>query len=148
MKLRLKQKGSMYEYLDSSGVLATNDRKAIEACKQEYYREYKKRWRNERRKIEKEFTVGFNPSELKLIIKAAKEYKRSNSRFIKDAVLAYINLRPVPDIEATNEIKQHLIATNEMIRKLLDNQIVPRAVGKYLLVQMNYLEKEIMRRLK
>ncbi len=63
----------------------------IQRARKQYWREYKRKWRNEQRKKEKEFTITLINEELKMLTYEAKRHKMSRTRFLKETTFAYIN---------------------------------------------------------
>ncbi|MBW7840912.1 MAG: hypothetical protein H3C36_15030, partial [Chitinophagaceae bacterium] len=85
-----------------------------------------------------------NQRELQTIREAAKGHKRSATRYIKAAALAY-NLQRfvVPDIVLVNDIKQVLQQTYSSIHRLYMDTTIPYALGRLLLVKIEALEQQI-----
>lgn len=131
-------------YLSASGVLDTGDAELIAAAKREYWREYKRAFAQQKRKEHTAFTIYLNQRELKTIREAAKGHKRSATRYIKEASLAYTLQRfVVPDIVLVNDIKQVLQQTYTSIHRLYMDSTIPYALGRLLLVRIEALEQQI-----
>lgn len=73
MKRTVKSNNGIYGFLEASGVLETGTAEEISALRKRYWKEYKRLWRNNKRKNEKELTISFNSEELLVLTKAAKK---------------------------------------------------------------------------
>ncbi len=145
MKRKVKSKSNIYTYLQSKGVLENGSHEEIQNARKEYWSEYKRNWRNEKRKKEKEFTISLNSDELKILSKAAKNHKISRTAFIKMAVFAYINtLFIVPDSMEVRKITQLLSMNYNSIQELIDEEKINTLDGKIILQKIYELEREIL----
>ena len=93
MKRRIKNKSSIYEYLDSTKVLEFGTEQDIAQARKKYWKEYKVQWRRQKRKAEKELTTSWTAEESKILAEAARKHKISKTSFIKTSTLAYIDKR-------------------------------------------------------
>jgi hypothetical protein len=115
--MKQKKKPGLAEYLIEHA--PDGDAAAIEALKQRWKREYKAKWRKEKRMKDKEFTVSFSPVQLSTIQTAARCHHRSITAYIKDASLAYTkNEYLVIDEKGLNDIKELLTLTYTSLRDL------------------------------
>lgn len=145
MKRKLNSKSSIYSFLKSSGVLESGTPEEIQNGRKAYWREYKRSWRKQKRKAEKEFTIYFSTDELQEIIKEAKRHKLSRSRFIKQACFAYIDKTfLVPDISEVRKISQLLSMTYISIQEYLESNGNEIKNGKEILDRIYRLEREIL----
>ena len=124
--------------------MASGDEAAIRIARQEYKRRYSAQWRKQYRKMVKTYTLGYSPSEVKLVIDAARKHKSSTTAFIKSACYAYMNKRYLnKDAYTTREIFQALTKNFSMIKNLQDDNVIQYQVGQALLQQLNKLESEL-----
>lgn len=146
MKRAIKKQSNLYSFLEP--YLAQGSEEAIAKARKAYWKEYRAAWRKNKRKAEKVFAVSLTKSELHVINKAAHTHKRSRTRFIKEAAMAYINQQYlVPDIVAMNEIKELLAMAYTHLHKLSEERLVPEVMGKYLLLKILELEKAVTEKL-
>lgn len=145
MKRVKKTKGGVYAYLLSTGVLVKGSLEEIQKAKDQYWKEYKARWRKLKRKEEKEITVSFNTDELKEISSEAKRHKMSRTRFIKHASLAYINKSfIVPNNLEVRKIAQLLSMAHNLIQEALYETKINRLSGLNMLETILNLERQIL----
>ncbi len=84
--------GKMWEYLESTGVLENGTDEEIKFAKKTYRKEYLLKYKQEQRKSKPEFTVNFsNNGEYDKVQREAERHKMTITRFIHQAVLAYIS---------------------------------------------------------
>lgn len=108
---RKKRKGSVWEYLEQTGVLASGSDADILKAKQEYRRKYFTAYKRKQRESKIEFTVVLDKSngEFDVISKGAKHHKQSVSSFLKQAAFAYQQNRfIVPDAYQLARMEQML----------------------------------------
>jgi len=146
MKRAIKKPSSLHTFLEP--YLAQGSEDAIAQARKAYWKAYRAQWRKNKRKAEKVFAVSLTKAEQHLINNAARTHKRSRTRFLKEAAMAYINQRYlVPDIVAVNEIKELLAIAYTNLTRLSEERLVPEVLGKYLLVKILELEKAIHEKL-
>ena len=115
-KRKLNDKSNLFSFLNSSGILENGTHNQIQKVRAEYWREYKRKWRNAKRKSEKEITISFTQDEFKEISNESKRHKLSRTQFIKKACFAYINkIFIVPDSKEVKRIAQQLSMTYNSI---------------------------------
>ncbi|MBL7821224.1 MAG: hypothetical protein JNL65_11465 [Saprospiraceae bacterium] len=145
MNRKLKTKTNIYAFLKSSGVLENGSHEDIQKVRKEYWSEYKRKWRKQKRKIEKELTIHFNPEELAVISLEAKRHKLSRIKFIKHSCFAYINKSfIVPDSFEVKRISQLLSMLYSSIRELLEEDKLSFKSGRDSLEMIQKLEREIL----
>jgi hypothetical protein len=145
MKRKVKSKSNIYAYLQSKGVLENGSHEEIQNARKKYWSEYKRNWRNEKRKKEKEFTISLNSDELKIFTKAAKGHEVSRTAFIKQAAFAYINTSfIIPDNIEIRKITQLLAMNYNSIQELIDEEKINTLAGKIVLEKMHELERDIL----
>lgn len=138
-------KASIYYFLKSSGVLETGTHEQIQKVRAEYWRIYKRNWRINKRKTEKEFTISLTEEELKEINSESKRHRLSRTKFIKQACFAYINKSfIVPDSKAVKLIAQQLSITYNSIQELMEEDLIEIKSGKLMLDAIYNLERVIL----
>lgn len=143
MNRRLKNTDSLYIYLEP--FLVAGDEQAIAEARKMYTREYKAKWRREKRKREKEITVSWKPDELQELRTEAKRHKTTVTAFIKLSTLAYINKRYlVPDHKLVLKIAQLLALNYNTILELMDDKRLVQIPGDILLKKLETLEREVL----
>lgn len=145
MRRKLNSKSSIYSFLKSSGVLESGTPDEIQIVRKEYWREYKRNWRKQKRKTEKEFAILFKADELLDLNKEAKRHNLSRTKFIKQACLAYMEKSfIVPDNSTVRKISQLLSMTYISIQELLVSNLIEIKNGKVILEKIYSLEREIL----
>ena len=145
MKRKPNTKASVFAFLKSSGVLENGTHEEIQRKREEYWNEYKRRWRKMKRKSEKEFTLSFSAEDLKEISTEAKRHKLSRTKFIKQACMAYMNKRYiVPDAMEVKKISQLLSMTYNSIQEMFEENKVDKSTGQEILNRIFKLEREIL----
>lgn len=145
MKRRIKTNSGVYGCLTSSGVLENGTHEEIQNARKDYWREYKRKWRNEKRKKEKEITVSLNNDELKILTREAKRHKMKRTRFLKQASFAYINNSyVVPDRLEVQRISQLLSMTYNSVQELVDENKINHNLGRSILETIRLLERDIL----
>jgi len=145
MKRAIKKRSSIYQYLESSGVLDNGTIEEIKAARKKYWMEYKRLWRKDKRRKEKEFTVSFSKDDLQLLTKVARRHKRKRTLFIKTATLAYINKTYiVPDEIEVRQIRQLLSMSYNSLEQQMEEEILSVEAGKVLLQLIQQLEREVL----
>lgn len=131
---RLNTKSNLYSYLKSSGVLENGTHEEIQKVKKEYWKQYKKKWRNNKRRQDKEIAVSFSKDEFREITTESKRHKLSRTQFIKQSCFAYLNKSfIVPDIKEVRKISQLLSLTYNSIQELIEENKVENKVARTLM---------------
>lgn len=88
-----KRTGKIWEYLEATGVLENGTADEIKRAKKAYRKEYFLKYKREQRKNKPEFTIHFSneKGEYSKVEIAAKRHKMTITRFIHEAVFAYLN---------------------------------------------------------
>ena len=145
MKRRIKKGSGVYSYLLSKGVLENGTKGEIQKAKQEYWREYKAKWRKAKRKEAKEFCISLNQAELRLFTHEAKRHKMSCTEFIKQTSLAYTQKRyVVPNSLEVRKIAQLLSMTHNLIQEVLLENKSSRMSGLNMIEAIANLEHNIL----
>lgn len=141
MGKRKNHTNKLAEYLAISGLPEAEARKV-------YWKNYKANWRRKRRKEQKEFTISFDPKELRLIAEDAKRHHRSITRFIKKASLSYCTQQfLVPDLDAVNQISQSLLLIYSQVQEMTEDNNLSENVGNTLMEKITFLEAEVLSKL-
>jgi len=145
MKRKINSKSSVYSYLKLSGVLDKGTHNDIQEKRKEYWREYKRKWRNQKRKNDTEITISLSAEELHELTTEAKRHKVSRTKFIKQACFGYINNRYiVPDIAEVRKISQLISMTYNSIQESMELNKIDFKNGKDILERIYQLEREIL----
>ncbi len=144
-KRKSDTKSSIYAFLKSSGVLENGSHDEIQKVRKEYWREYKSRWRRNKRRIEKEISISLTQDEMKYIGEQAKRHKQSRTKFIKQACFAYINNSfIVPDVKEVKMISQKLSMIYNSIQEMAEENTIEFKSGRIILENIYKLEREIL----
>ena len=142
---KLNAKSNLFSFLNSSGILENGTHDQIQKVRSEYWREYKRKWRNAKRKSEKEITILFTQDEFKEISIESKLHKLSRTKFIKKACFAYMNkIFIVPDSKGVKQIAQQLSMTYNSIQGLLEENSIEFKSGKSITDAIYKLERQIL----
>ncbi|MBL7821296.1 MAG: hypothetical protein JNL65_11835 [Saprospiraceae bacterium] len=145
MKRMLNSKSSIYSFLKSSGVLESGTPEEIKNARHQYWKQYKRKWRIQKRKSNSEFTIYFNEEELEEISMEAKRHKLSRTKFIKQTCFAYLNKTfIVPDSKEVKIIAQQLSMTYNSIQELIEDNAIEFKSGKSILEAIYKMEREIL----
>lgn len=142
---KINSKSNLYSYLKSSGVLENGNHDAIQKVKKEYWKEYKRKWRNSKRKMVNEITISFTREEFKKISNESKRHKLNRTNFIRQACFAYLNRTfIVPDAKEVKRIAQQLSMTYNSIQELIEENSIEFKSGRSILEAIIKLEREIL----
>jgi len=142
---KINSKSNLYSYLKSSGVLENGNHDAIQKVKKEYWKEYKRKWRNSKRKMVNEITISFTREEFKKISNESKRHKLNRTNFIRQACFAYLNRTfIVPDAKEVKRIAQQLSMTYNSIQGLIEENSIEFKSGKSILESIYKLERELL----
>jgi len=143
MKRGAKKNSGVWQYLLQTGVLERGTGEEIEAARRAYWQEYKRNWKHAH---QKRYTVSLSVAESGELVRAAKAHRSSPTRFIRQALFAYIRSEFVfPDQNTLQEIRL-LLAKNYLLLQEFQDQDLHAAFGK-LVAQMDHLEQEILHQL-
>jgi hypothetical protein len=139
-----RRNNSLWEYLDSIGILEKGNDEEIKQAKNTYWKQYFLEHKRKQRTKKPEFSVNFSSEngEFSRIKTAAKRHKMPITSFIRSATLAYIENRyVVPDpmqiahmeqvlADCLNEIqtlvkrKEHLFFSREVKMEAIEKRII------------------------
>ncbi len=145
MKRAMKQKSTLYAYLNDIKVLETGTEQDIERARKEYWRNYRVQWRKKYRADTVQLLVILTKEEIQIVAGCARKHKRSKSAFIKEACFAYVSKQYLfPDKEALLKIHQLLAMNYQIIMKLWDENIITYKIGTELANKYAELERSVM----
>lgn len=145
MNRAVKKASSLYSYLESTKVLENGTDDQITEAKKAYWKEYKRVWRKQKRKAEKELTLSFNRQELKIVEDEARKHKMSRTGYIKRATLAYTDkIYLVTDLEQARRISQLLAMNYNIIQRMVEDGQLTSTIGNTVLAKISDLEKEVL----
>ena len=143
MKRKANTGSGVYNYLQSSGVLDTGDAAEIANKRKEYWRDVKKKWKQQKKQTSAEFVLYFNDAELLEISKAAQAHGISKTRYCRNAVLAYTHTRYlVPSAAAINHLVQLLSLNYAALQDIAKDQFQTSS-STVLLEKMSQLELQV-----
>lgn len=144
MKRKPKAGSGIWQYLADTNVL-DGPPELIEAARKEYWRRYKNEWRRSKRVS---FTVSLTNAEAKELAAAARAHRNSPTRFIKQALLAYMrSAYIVPNVEATQTIQILLSKNYCVLQDILDDRSGSVHTAEQLLLYFTALEQQILEQL-
>ena len=144
-KVQVKQRKSIYSYLRECGVLENGTHEEIQEARKKFWREYKRDWRKEKRKSEKEFTISLSQEEQKQLSKEARRHNVSRTKFIKQACFAYMNkCYIVPEAVEVRRIAQVLAMTYNLIQKQVFEGRIDTLNGQEVLAKILQLESDLV----
>lgn len=126
-----KRHKSIYAFLESSGVLESNDPELIKNARQAYWRTYHREYKKGKREKAREHTVTLEKREEQVLKEEAAKNEMTLSKFIKEMALAYVNKEYIrPPNEELSKIEVSL----SHIRTLLegygrDEKIATQAIN-------------------
>lgn len=116
-----KRNSKIRNYLFQTGALETRDETIIKKVKQQYWREYDKNKKRDRRKAKRTFTVSFQIQKLDKLRSQAKYNGTNIPEYIKQAVKADIsNTYVIPHAHILRHIQQLLINCKQQLKTIAD----------------------------
>lgn len=95
----------IYDYLESKGVLSQGSDEAIKQAKEEYWKKYRKAWRQQQRLECKSYKVFFSQAEYKEIIQTRPKGKPNVAGYIKQVIIQHVRMKSTIDREIIGEIR-------------------------------------------
>lgn len=129
---------SIYQYLESKGLLENGSPEDIAQAKKEYWRMRRNELRREKRKREQQFTVSYTKAEMKIIEQEAGKRNISRTRYIRQAALAKLSM---PNI---NSIKELLYLNYKALTTLQGQGAIPKETTNLLVSRIHRLEKAVL----
>jgi len=145
MKRRTSRNSSIYAFLQAKGILEKGTHEEIQSARKEYWNDYKRRWRIEKRRKEKEVTLSLSRDELKLVTREAKRHNLSQTQFLKQASFAYINRSfIVPNSMEVKRIVQLLSMTYNSLQVMSEEEKLNSSMSREVLHAIHQLEIDIL----
>ena len=139
-----RKDSSIWKYLEEKGVLVNGTDAEIKQAKREYKKIYILSYKRKQRQTNPEYSILFSSQngEHKKVADASKEHKTSITKFIKSAVLAYLDKTYiVPDKEKVAELEQILSQCRNEIKTIAKNRIQP-VIDKIQAIEKRISEME------
>lgn len=116
-----RRNSKIRNYLFQIGALKTGDETVIKEAKKQYWREYDKQLKKDKRNIKRTFTVSFQVQELDKIRHQAKYNGINIPEYIKQAVKADLtNTYVIPHPHILKEIAQLLINCKNQLKTIAE----------------------------
>jgi hypothetical protein len=138
------RKGKVYDFLDSTGLLARGNREEIEQAKKRYWQQVRKDWKTKKRHEQKSYTIFFTNQEQKKIVTKAKQLKESINGYIKSSALKSLNESDIIGKKLIGEIRSILISNYFAIEGICDEDKISKVVTTNILQQIESAEKKIL----
>lgn len=134
----------VYRYLKCNGFLDKSAEEIANAKKQ-YWKQYKRNWRKAKRGRNKSITLLFDKQEYAELKVKAIEHKRSVTKYIKEAAIAYSrNQYVVMDIRQVMEIKELLTLNYNFLQKRFNEMRLPFKEGLETIERYRRLENKVL----
>lgn len=111
----MKKCNKLYDYLESTGVLATGTKEDILKAKKQYWILVRKEWQKQKRKECKSYTILLMPSEHKALVNALKDSRRGVTAFIKQSALQVARDSPGVDKMTIGQVRGAFFETYNLI---------------------------------
>ena len=138
----MPKKQSIYDYLTSTGVLETGDDVAIKTAKQQYWKEYRNSWKQQKRKAHNSYTVLLTAQENRQVQSAARQQQTSPTQYIKQSAVTRTG---GISIELTGTIRQLLYQCYREVEELMEENKIHDEITKVILEKISTLEKHILK---
>lgn len=132
---------SLHDYLDAKLSHIDNPtHNQIKEAKREYWKQYYTHYRRQKRKVRKEYTLGFTPDSLKQI--KDKKGKLSVSQFLYRTIEQAISSNPIPfqDTSVLGSIDRQLMHLIDLMEELLASN--SNTLNEQVLEQIEVLEQQ------
>lgn len=139
MKHRYEHTG-LYAFLEVNGADFATAEQLTELRKQ-YWRDYKRQWKADRRRKNYAVTIFFSARELTILDRNVAQVRISRPKYIKKLALKDLSL---PD---TKQLRSLLFGNYEALLALCRNGNVPPDIGAQLLCRMDALEQAVISQL-
>jgi hypothetical protein len=140
-----KRKQGLYGDPSFLKALELGSESAIAAARAQYYRTYKADWRKRQRRENQDFCVSLSDGEYRQLKAAAEKHKISTTRMIKLGALAYIAKKYlVSDVLAVGAIKQEITVAISLIRRLIDDNLLPFQLANKMALHIEAMEERIL----
>lgn len=132
---------SLHNYLDAElSHLDNPSHQQIKQAKREYWKQYYAHYRRDKRKIRKEYTLGFDANALKQI--QQKKGKLTVSQFLYQTIEQAISNNPIPlqDTSVLGSIDRQLMHLIDLMEELLSSN--SNELNEQILEQIEALEMQ------
>ncbi|MGC4100873.1 hypothetical protein [Ferruginibacter sp.] len=137
--MKRKSINLLYAFLEQKGVLHTEDSDLIQRAKDEYWKNYRREWRKNKRHQNKSYTILLNYDEAKQVINEAKKYHASPTQYIKGTALAG---KQIADPVAIGKLRELLYAHYNSLQAYIDKKILPESLGHKMMEDVAEIEKK------
>lgn len=141
MKRKTQSGTGLYDYLNSLGVLENGSDEDIKRCKEEYWKEYRKAWKKNKRQQSKRYVLLFSFKEAKSIAQKAEILRITPAKAIKLAVLG--GEQPIGPV-LIGEIREHLKTHTQLIQTTLAEPQISGGVKAKILASVYRVEKAVL----
>lgn len=140
--MKPKQQSGIQEFLAKSGILEHGSAEQITEQKRVYWKAYRNRWKHQKKKKRKLFTIDFSFAEFNTIQKLAQIHHRSVTRYVRESCLAYGNQTLLlPNEEMTASIHEKLTLIYHRLCDCADIQEIQPEVISALHQQLNEVQQ-------
>ena len=145
MRSKCKPGSGLYLYLESTGVLNSENEKDIIDAKKKYWSLYRKTWKKNKRQQSKVYIVMFTFKEARMIDKKARNLGLTPVKLLKHLAVSENNTAgPV----VTGQIREKLILYSSDLETKIENTGITEIEKEALLSSALELEKSILAILK
>jgi hypothetical protein len=139
MKEKNNNKNLLYAFLEEKGVLETGDNELIEDAKNQYWKNYRRQWKKDKRHDSKSYTILLNDDEARRVINEAKRYHTSPTQYIKETALTG---KQIADPVAIGKLRELIYAYYNTLQTYIDKNFVSAHVGHKILEEITEIEKK------
>lgn len=148
MRKRKNRGTGVYAYLHKLGLLDSGSDEELSIARETYWKQYKANWIKAKRK-QTNITVFLSDKELRIVKIAAKANKRSNTRYLKEAALAYAQmLYLVPDSRFYLQITGIMDSIIALLKSVLHTGITDFGKTRQSFEEFLILEEQLRKILK
>lgn len=139
----MKKGTAIYDYLDQLGVFATGSALDLEAAKKMYWKNVRKKWKQERRKQKKGYTVFLSKEEVSQIKKIIGTKRSGITGYIQQATLSTLKNKYVVEKDMIGKVRVALYSFYNRIEEVAGNK--ERAITtNQLLNEIELLQQKIL----
>ena len=142
MKRKIKNSTGLYSFLDAFGILEHGTGKEIEQAKQQYWKDYRRKYNKIKRRENKSFQILFNFNEAKIIAREAEKHHCSPPNYIKQSALS--NKQNIIDKVAIAEIRELVIVHHTTLINLTEENKLSHPINNRLLNQASQIEEKVL----
>jgi hypothetical protein len=117
----------------------------LRSARKVYWAEYRKQWRRNARKSNKEVVITFDKDEYKQITDGAIKHKKNKTKFLKQCVFAYLNQRFIfPDEKEMKRLSQNMAMYYLLLKDLMELRNVNFDFKSHILKQVEEIERDVL----